>query len=773
MLVLFIAKLEQNFQGVIKYISMKKRLQLLSVLLSVLALSANGQTTYSYTGGVQTWTIPAGVFSISIDAQGGTGGSAYYSSAGGCGGRVQCNLAVTPGQVLNIYVGGAGGDGSGYSGGAGGNTGPFASGGAGGSAYYGTGAGGGGGATDLRIGGTALANRVLAAGGGGGGGNDCGIDNGGSGGGPGSAGNGLDCGSYSSFTCGGGATPASAGSGASFGGGTGGPLTGGIGTNPGYGFNAGGGGGGGYYGGGGGYYGGGGGGSSYTNPAVTSAVTHTAGYNCGGDGLLTITVLCTAPTGGSISGPAVMCSGSTSTFTDATGTAGGVWTSSNPAIASVVGATGLVTAGGTPGVATITYTIALACGTASATKSLTVNPLPNAGTITGPLEVCHTSTTSLTDAAPGGTWSSVTMSVATVNSSGVVTAITPGTTEILYTDINSCGTAVASATVTVDAEPSAGTISGPGNVCVGGTSTLTETVPGGAWDRTNARANVAVGGLVTGVTVGLDTISYTFTNTCGSATTTYSIAVITIPTVAAVTGPANVCVGASITLADAAPGGTWAAGNTSASASAGGIITGATAGAVTITYTVGNTCGSVTATKDITVNASPAGCTVTGLNEICPDDLTTLVASYPGGLWSITNGNAFLDATGVLAGLHPGTDTVIYVATNSCGTATVIFPVTILPFSSCHTAGVGTTNAGESSLKVYPNPNGGSFTLFLSSAIDEKVEVTITNILGEKVHSFSIATNKPTGVNLDLAKGIYFISAVSGHDRFLAKMTVE
>ena len=103
--------------------------------------------TFNYTGSVQTWTVPQGVTSIEIDAYGGKGGSDDANWAvGGKGGRVQATMSVTPGQVLNIYVGGKGdnyGNG-GYNGGGGRAVSP---------AYR---SGGGGGATDIRIGGSAF-----------------------------------------------------------------------------------------------------------------------------------------------------------------------------------------------------------------------------------------------------------------------------------------------------------------------------------------------------------------------------------------------------------------------------------------------------------------------------------------------------------------------------------------------------------------------------------------------------------------------------------------
>ncbi|MDP1746396.1 MAG: hypothetical protein Q8L90_12510, partial [Bacteroidota bacterium] len=109
--------------------------------------------TFNYTGAAQTWTVPACVTSITIDANGAQGSTAN-AGAGGAGGRAQGTLAVTPGATINVYVGGQAG---------------FNGGGAGG-APGGVVGGKGGGASDLRIGGVALANRVVVAGGGGGGG---------------------------------------------------------------------------------------------------------------------------------------------------------------------------------------------------------------------------------------------------------------------------------------------------------------------------------------------------------------------------------------------------------------------------------------------------------------------------------------------------------------------------------------------------------------------------------------------------------------------------
>ncbi len=126
--------------------------------------------TFNFTGASQTFIVPTGVTSVSIDAFGAAGQDMiiedFDPSTGGLGGQASGELAVTPGDVLTIFVGGAGTDGVG--GFNGGEVGGF------GTPTTGTGgfAGSGGGASDVRIGGTSLTDRIIVAGGGGGSGRD-------------------------------------------------------------------------------------------------------------------------------------------------------------------------------------------------------------------------------------------------------------------------------------------------------------------------------------------------------------------------------------------------------------------------------------------------------------------------------------------------------------------------------------------------------------------------------------------------------------------------
>ena len=232
----------------------------------------------------------------------------YANHIPGIGGRVVGTLAVTPGQVINIYVGGKGANGASGAGGAGGFNGGGTA--AGNTSYAG---GGGGGATEIRIGGTALADRKLVAAGGGGAAYNYTVgDNGGNGGGLTGV-NGMSNSGYNSTYCGLGGTQSAGGAPGS--GATAGAF--GVGGNGATGTNTGGGGGGGYYGGGGSYWAGGGGGSSWTHTSVTGVTNTTGGSTSLANGSLSITYVpgpTTTQTSGLASGSLFPIGVTTNTF---------------------------------------------------------------------------------------------------------------------------------------------------------------------------------------------------------------------------------------------------------------------------------------------------------------------------------------------------------------------------------------------------------------------------------------------------------------------------
>lgn len=673
-----------------------------------IATGVSSQTTYNYTGSMQTYVVPACVTSVNIASYGAQGANSQdrltTNAAGGLGAYVTGNLVVTPGETLYIFVGGQGntnGNGGYNGGGIGGSS-------AAGGGCFGGPAAGGGGASDVRRNGTTLADRVLVAGGGGGSGRDycngtcqpCGC--GGSGGGGGNA-NGVN--GNAAYNCGfsypgGGVNFGSGGSQVS--GGAGGPPDGsgnpgtagtlGVGGNGGAGTYdvAGGGGGGGYYGGGGGGGassgsgvggGGGGGGSSYIG-GVTGGVMTPA--NRSGDGMVVITPNIGPPAQpASISGPASICSGSSQTYSisPVSGATSYTWSvPSGTIIVSGQGTTSIsITAGSTSGV--ISVYASNTCGNGPAQNfTLTINPQPTANA--GP-DTTLCTPNSITLNASGGTsysWSPASGLSSTTISNPVASPTVTTTYTVTVTNAGGCS-ATDAITILVNPSPPMTTSANPATVCSGGSAVLT---------AAGANTYVWMPGNMTGSSITVNpttTITYTVTGTTtGGCTGTSTVTVnIFAPTIISLTSnPASVCAGGTVTLdASGAISYSWQPGNLTGQQ----VMVNPT---TTTTYTVtGTDANGCTGTATITANIYAAPVVTLASNP-------ALVCSGGSAAMSANGASTYVwqpgNMSGQLVTVNP-TATTTYTVTgtdgNGCtGTSTITINVNPLPLI--------TTSSGDS-----------------------------------------------------------------------------
>ena len=352
---------------------------------------------------------------------------------------------------------------------------------------------------------------------------------------------------------------------------------------------------------------------------------------------------------------------------------------------------------------------------------MTVNGVPS--TPTGVTSICAGSTTALTDASSGGTWTSSATGVATVGAlSGVVTGVAGGTTTISYsTGTTGCGAAVI---VTVNAILP---INGNGPICVGGSCSLNDASGGGTWNSSDATISVGATGIVTGLSTGTGIVTYTIPAGCARTVT-----VTVNPAPSAITGILVVCAGATTSLTDDGSG-TWSSGNTSV-ANVGpstGVVTGTSAGTATITYSTGIGCF---VTAPVTVNPAPSG--IGGASSVCVGLSISLSNFTPGGTWSTTSTNITLDGSGNVGGLTPGSATITYSTGASCYTTRTI-NVNPLPGAIL----------GNTTVCV------GAMT-FLSDATSGGISWTSSNT--------SVATINPSGAVSALALGTTTITYTVG-----------
>ena len=427
------------------------------------AIGTASTQVFSYTGAMQTFTVPAGVTTLTIITKGAQGQKATTTtSLPGNGGIAKGVLTVTPGQVLNVFVGGQ----AGYNGGG---------------AYWGN-PGltcNGGGASDVRFPGTALADRIIVAGAGGGVSGESGWGNGGHGGGGTAVGTNFVGGQggagYLSVVAASGGTSGGTATTNTHGGpgGGGGLISGGVGaTSTGYGgavagtgaLGVGGfglatatgccqlygcaGGGGGYYGGGGvagGCCGGGGagGGSSWTGTLASPSFTSGVQIGNGEVNFIYLPIGCTS----SSRTPVTVTVGSVPTISVTSGVicAGGSFTmvASGASSYSYTGGSAVVTPTSNTNYS-VTGTSSLGCvGSNTAVSSVTVNANPTVAASTSNSLICVGGSALLTasTSATSYTWNTgaTTMSV----------SVSPTVTSTYTVSVSHAAACVASSTVMV------------------------------------------------------------------------------------------------------------------------------------------------------------------------------------------------------------------------------------------------------------------------------------------------------------------------------------
>ena len=372
-----------------------------------------------------------------------------------------------------------------------------------------------------------------------------------------------------------------------------------------------------------------------------SIITFTSAAGCAVTTTITVSL---APT--AITGPAMVCTGSTDTLNNTIG--GGLWGSASTAV-SVGSLSGVVT-GVSTGAVVITYSLGTGC---TVTRTITVAATPVA--ISGVGAVCSGSTTALTDATTGGTWSIAPITTGTISTGGVVRGISAGTVYVTY----SSGGCSVNDTVIVNATPTA--ISTLTTVCQGATITATDGVSGGTWSCSGAGA-VGSTGIIMGVSGGTAIVTYSI----GSCSVNKTI---TINPIAAITGAAGLCVGNTTTLSDATTGGRWSEAGPAISIGSGtGLVTGLTSGTANITYTTTSGC---TANYNVTVNTTPSA--IGGTLHVCIGSTTNLSNTAGGGVWTTTSSNIGLgSASGVVTGISAGTAPVTYSLGTGCTVNTVV-----------------------------------------------------------------------------------------------------
>jgi hypothetical protein len=478
----------------------------------------------------------------------------------------------------------------------------------------------------------------------------------------------------------------------------------------------------------------------------TAFITYTVGSS-----FVTTTVAVVTPA--PISGVTSICTGSTTTLSDVLG--GGTWLSRNTSIATVDIFTGVVS-GVSPGYDTIYYYCYCGC---TAFTNFTVSSTTSAGTISGSLSVYTGATTALSETVSGGTWSSSSPSVASIDAStGVVTGIAPGTSTITYTVAGCSGAASATAVVTVSAFTgisgniyfTGGPYYGPVKVWLihlsypmlsaldsivvycSGTSVYYQFT--GAYASDSMRVKAA-----------LDTItSATYIPTYHFSSLYWNTATVFYHTSG--TGDIN----KNITMMGGTPpaGTGFISGNVTTGANRG--TTGGIPVAGLKMYLLDAMSTLLLSTRTDASGNYTFGSLPAGSYTVFPDSLNYLTTPYSG--ITLTSSAPSMSAAGFIQ--HTLSHTITPIGT---------FEKNI--------------NATDASVIAFPNPSNGKLHVAWSESASETAGISVTDITGRGVYHASIELTKGNGMKMidlsNLADGLYLINIKSANVNYNNKLQIE
>lgn len=386
---------------------------------------------------------------------------------------------------------------------------------------------------------------------------------------------------------------------------------------------------------------------------------------------------------------------------------------------------------------------------------LTVTPILSAGTISGSAGICLGGMVTYTSSgATGGSWSNFDTTVATIDASGMVMTRTAGIDTVYYTVSNSCGSATARRAIHIDTNVTAASITGPTSVCVRSFITLGMTISGGTWSASNGNATVTSLGVVTGVNYGMDTISYSFSNACGSFTRTRTVTIDTVVSIAGIAGPSAVCVGSWVNYTSSTTGGTWVSGDASiANVDASGNVTGRNQGMTMISYNITNACGTASANDTIWVSRRAAA--ILGRDSLGIAITSTYTDSAINGTWSSSDTTvARVNATtGAVTTVAAGTFTLNYSVTNVCGTTTATKVVTVGAAPSAGTITGGDSVCVGATIRLSSTVTGGTWSIANANASINDTGL-VTGLVGPEMDTVYYTVTNGFGTTV-LAKEIY------------------
>ncbi len=241
------------------------------------------------------------------------------------------------------------------------------------------------------------------------------------------------------------------------------------------------------------------------------------------------------------------------------------------------------------------------------------------------------------------------------------------------------------------------------------------------------------------------------------------------PVIAPITGDTFLCTGMTVTLSDTTLGGIWSSFDTTvASINSSGVVSSLSKGLTPISYTVTNSCATLHVSRNVIVG--PYAGVISGEHTICPFFSLLFTSNIPGGTWLSTNPLiATVSGTGLVSTGSPylGYSDILYIVTDSCGIDTASFRVNDSCFEGATHNALQTTEHAA----IYPNPTKNNFTVLVSSGLDEPMDISISNTIGQVLYKLTGFTNQKKEIGFNEPVGIYFITITTAGKKYCLPLT--
>ncbi|MCF8244899.1 MAG: PKD domain-containing protein [Saprospiraceae bacterium] len=439
----------------------------------------------------------------------------------------------------------------------------------------------------------------------------------------------------------------------------------------------------------------------------------------------------------------------------------------------------------TDGVYEVTLTATNECGSTEINGQFSIVTPPTAGFSAAQTSGCaplmvtfnnesSANATSFAWSFPGG------MPANSTQENPVVTYNTAGTYDVMLTVTNSAGSDTYTLTsyVTVSTVPTVGFTSAVNGASVMFTNTSANATSY-LWTFGDGGTSMEANPIYTYTADDVYTVTLTATNECGQSVVTHQVVIATTAPQAFFSAePTTGCAPITVVFNNESsanaqtfewsfPGGTPAT-----STEMNPTVTYSAAGSYNVTLIATNPLGSDTYEQTGFVVVSdvptPAFTRTANFNVVTFNNTSTNATSYE---WNFGDGSPIsTEPNPVHTYAAGGQYMVTLTATNECGTESTTIEITV------QANGVDDI-PGISRFDVFPNPNSGRFTLVMEGAPQTELELSFTNVLGQRLLSEK-ADFRSGHLTRDfsfsqLSAGVYILQVKSGEKAMFKKLVIE